>query len=144
MSVLCGVILVVLSSLSWGGQALSLLAPDRAVRWKLMEAEDDVEPTFWADVRAEALWDTFTLWTMVVAGVLLIAGHAAWPYFGLIAGGMYLYFAGRGVATRLEMRHRGMRIGTPANVRIGLIALAVWGAMAAAMIVASAVELAGR
>jgi hypothetical protein len=33
MSVLWGVIVVSLSLLSWGGQAVSLLAPARAVRW---------------------------------------------------------------------------------------------------------------
>ncbi len=29
---------------------------------------------------------------MVVAGVLLIADVHAWAYFGLVGGGMYLYF----------------------------------------------------
>ncbi|MCP4966206.1 MAG: hypothetical protein GY926_13355 [bacterium] len=67
-----------------------------------MEAEDDVEPTFWADIRAEALWDAMTLWVMAAAGVLLIADAAAWPYFGLVGGGMYLYFGGRGISAHLS------------------------------------------
>lgn len=143
MNVLWGVIVVLLSLLSWGGQALSLLAPASAVRWKLMEAEDNVEPTFWADVRAEALWDTLTLWTMVVAGVLLIAGVHAWVYFGLVGGGMYLYFGGRGILARAAMASRGLRIGSPQNVRLGYIFSVAWAAMALVTIVAAIVSIEG-
>ena len=143
MSVLWGVIVVLLSLLSWGGQALSLLAPASAVRWKLMEAEDNVEPTFWADVRAEALWDTLTLWTMVVAGVLLIAGVHAWVYFGLVGGGMYLYFGGRGILARAAMVRRGLRIGSPENVRLGYVFSAVWAVMALVTIGAAIVSVEG-
>jgi len=143
MSFLWGAVVVLLSLLSWGGQALSWLAPTIAVRWKLMEAEDDVEPTFWADVRAEALWDTLTLWTMVVAGVLLIADVNAWAYFGLVGGGMYLYFGGRGILARATMARRGLRIGSPQNVRLGYIFSAVWAAMAILSIVAAVVSIEG-
>ena len=143
MSVLWGVIVVLLSLLSWGGQALSLLAPASAVRLKLMEAEDDVEPTFWADVRAEALWDTLTLWTMVAGGVLLIVDVHAWAYFGLVGGGMYLYFGGRGILARVAMVRRGLRIGSPQNVRLGYVFNVVWVAMALITIVAAIVSIEG-
>lgn len=141
MQVLWGVVVVLLSLLGWGGQALSSLAPTRAVRWKVMEAEDDVEPTFWADVRGEAVWDTLTLWTMVVAGVLLIVDSAAWPYFGLVGGGMYLYFGGRGIFTRTAMMRRGLRIGAPENVRLGFVFCAIWSVMALVTIAAAAASL---
>lgn len=137
MNVLGGVVITVLALLAWGGQTISRLAPDAAARWGLAEAEEDVEPTFWADIRGEAAWDAVTLWTLVVAGVLLIADQPAWAYFGLVGGGMYLYFAGRGILTRIEMQRRGLRIGNPASVRTGMIALAVWGVMALATIVAA-------
>ena len=136
-----GLVVTMLSLLAWGGQALSWLSPARAVRWKVMEAEDDVEPTFWADVRGEAMWDTFTLWTMAVAGVLLIAGEDAWVYFGLVGGGMYLYFGGRGILARAEMARRGLRIGSPQNVRLGYVFSAVWAAMALVTIAAAIVSI---
>ncbi len=141
MQVLWGVVVVLLSLLGWGGQAVSSLAPARAVRWKVMEAEDDVEPTFWADVRGEAAWDVLTLWTMVVAGVLLIVDSGAWPYFGLVGGGMYLYFGGRGIFTRTAMMRRGLRIGAPENVRIGFVFCAIWSVMALVTIVAAVASL---
>ena len=143
MNVVWGVVVVALSMLAWGGQALSWLAPTIAVRWKLMEAEDDVEPTFWADARAEALWDTLTLWTMAAAGALLIADVDAWAYFGLVGGGMYLYFGGRGILARAALARRGLRIGLPQSVRVGVSVLTVWAVMALVTIVAAIVSIEG-
>jgi hypothetical protein len=139
-----GVAVTALSLLCWGGQVVAVLAPRRAARLGLIEDEAEVEPAFWADARGEALWDIATLWSMMVAGVLLVVGAEAWAYFGLIGGGTYLYFAGRGIVVRLTMASRGLRIGTPENVRVGLIALAIWGAMAAITIAAAVVDLARR
>jgi len=141
MSIVWGVVVVALSLLAWAGQTVSFFAPSTAMRWKLMEAEADVDPSFWADIRAEALWDTITLWVMAVAGILLIADAAAWPYFGLVGGGMYLYFGGRGISTRVTMTRRGLRIGTAGSVRIGIIFLAVWAVMALITIVAAVIAL---
>ncbi len=102
MNVIWGIVIVILSLLAWGGQTPAWFAPSTAVRWQLMEAEGDVEPTFWADIRAEAFWDAMTLWVMVAAGVLLIVDAAAWPYLGLVGAGMYLYFGGRGISARVS------------------------------------------
>jgi hypothetical protein len=141
MMVLFGIVVVALSLLCWLGQTISWFAPAKAVELSLMEAEEAVDPAFFADVRGEAGWDAMTLWTMVVAGTLMLFDQAAWPYFGLVGGGMYAYFAGRGILVRMAMRRRGLRIGSAANVRVGLTFLAIWGAMAVVVIVASINEL---
>lgn len=127
MHILAGVALILLALLCWGGQSVSWLAPDTAARWSLTEAEHEVEPVYWADIRGEALWDAMTLWTLLVAGLLLAADVSAWAYFGLVGGGMYVYFAGRGITTRMAMQHRGFRIGTAADVRAAFVMLSVWG-----------------
>ncbi len=144
MATVWGVVVTVLSSLCWGGQLVSFFAPEVAARWGLTEDEGEVEPAFWADARGEALWDALTLWIMAVAGVLLIVGHDAWAYFGLAGGGAYGYFAGRGIVVRLAMRGRGLRIGSARTVRVGLVALAVWGAMATVTIAAAITALASK
>ncbi len=72
MDVVWGIVVLVSSLLGWGGQTVSWFAPATAVRLALTEAEEDVESVYWADIRGEALWDLLTLWTMVVAGLLLI------------------------------------------------------------------------
>ena len=141
MGILWGLVVVALSLLCWGGQVISWFAPATAVRLTLMEAEDTVEPTYFADVRGEALWDTLTLWTMLVAGVLLTLDVSAWAYFGLVGGGMYVYFAGRGIVTRRAMQQRGYRVGVAQNVKLGYLFLAVWGVMGCITIVAAVVAL---
>lgn len=141
MGVLWGVVVVALSLLCWGGQVISWFAPATAVRLTLMESEATVEPTYFADVRGEALWDTLSLWTMPVAGILLIAGNSAWAYFGLVGGGMYVYFAGRGIVTRRAMQQRGYRVGAAQNVKIGYLFLSVWGVMGLITVAAAVVAL---
>ena len=130
-----------LSLLAWGGQIVSWLAPDLAIRLNLMEPKNSVEPTYWADIRGEAPFDFITLWTMVVAGVLLVLDNSAWAYFGLVGGGMYVYFAGRGIFTRAAMQRRGFRVGNPANLKLGYALLVVWGLMGLIMIAAAVIAL---
>ena len=142
MELIWGLVIVALGLLAWGGQTLSWLAPATAARLSLADSEDNVDPLFWADGRGEAIWDAFTLWTLPLAGVLLIAGHESWAWLGLVGGGMYLYFGGRGILARLEMRRRGQRIGEPADVRLGLMALAVWGVAGLVTIIAAFTTLA--
>lgn len=127
MELLWGLVIVVLGLLAWGGQTLSWFAPATAARLGLADAEGSVDAVFWADGRGEALWDALTLWTLPLAGVLLIGGHDAWAWLGLFAAGMYVYFAGRGIFTRVTMQRRGLRIGTPQNVKVVFTFLTVWG-----------------
>lgn len=141
MEIIWGIVVVTLSGLAWGGQAIAWLAPDTAVKLGLMEAEDEVESAYWADIRGEASWDFFTLWTMLAGGILLIVAEPAWAYFGLVGGGVYVYFAGRGIFTRVAMQRRGLRIGTPLNLRLGYGLLTVWGVMALITIIAAVMAL---
>ncbi len=141
MQVVWGTVVVVLSLLCWGGQTASWFAPKTAAKLTLTEAEGDVEPTYWVDIRGEALWDVFTLWIMLAAGVLLLADNPSWPYFGLVGGGIYLYFAGRGIVTRALMIRHGVQIGAPENVKLGFIFLGIWGVMAIVTIIAAAAAL---
>lgn len=142
MGIAWGIIIVLLGLACWGGQAVSLIAPAKAADLTITEAEVNVEPAYWADIRGEALWDVLTLWTLPVAGVLLMLDHAWWPYLGLVGGGMYVYFAGRGILTRLEMQRRGLRIGTPQNVKTAYLFLTVWGVAGLVTIIAATTALA--
>lgn len=141
MGIAWGIVVALLSLLCWGGQALSWFNPSQAANLALTEDEENVEPVYFADIRGEALWDTLSLWTMVVAGILLTVDSSAWPYFGLIGSGMYIYFAGRGIATRFALQRRGFRIGTVQNVTIGYLFLSVWGVMALVTAIAAVVAL---
>ena len=99
------------------------------------EPESDVDSTFYADVRGEAIWDAIILWTLPVAGILLILNNALWAYFGLVGGGSYLYFAGRGIAVRIAMRRREIYIGKPSTIKLFYVFLTLWGLIAMVTII---------
>lgn len=122
-----GVLIALVGSLAWLGQLLSAIRPKVAERIGLTEVEDAVDPAFHADIRGEAWWDLVTLWTLPAAGVSLAFGLDAWLPLGLIGGGIYVYFSGRGIATRVAMLRRKIRIGTKQNTRAALVFLIVWG-----------------
>jgi len=141
MNILWGIILTILSSIGYFGQVLTAFWPDTAAKLGLTEPESEVDPAFFADVRGEAFWDTAILWTLPVAGVLIILNSSIWPYFGLVGGGMYLYFAGRGIVVRKEMQRRGIRIGTDDALKVAYVFLTLWGLAAGITIIMAIVAL---
>ena len=143
MALLWGIVVLALALLAWGGQAISWLTPDTAVRLSLMESEDSVEPSFFADVKGEAMWDSFTLWTMVAAGALLLAGNTWWRYFGLVGGGMFIYFAGRGIASRRSIQQAGFSVGRPRTVTQVYAFLALCGSVGLVTVIAAVNSLEG-
>ena len=67
--------------------------------------------------------------------------EASWAYFGLVGGGMYLYFAGRGIALRVSMQRRGVRVGTPETLRTAYVASAIWGGVTLVTIALAVADL---
>ena len=127
MDIIWGILLIVFGLIAWGGQVLSALTPKIAEKLGLIEPEADVDPAFYADTRGEARWDSFTLWTLPFAGMLIILNSQLWIYFGMIGGSMYLYFAGRAIFTRLELKRKGVRIGKPELLKMYFIFVTLWG-----------------
>ena len=142
MDLFWGVILIIFTLLvCWLGQTITAFSPKLAVNLGLTEPESDVDSTFYADVRGEAIWDTMVLWTLPVAGILLILNNTLWAYFGLVGGGTYLYLAGRGIAVRLAMQRRGIRIGKPGTLKFFYVFLTIWGLIAVVTIIMAAAAL---
>jgi hypothetical protein len=142
MDLFWGVILIIFTLLvCWLGQTITAFSPKLAVKLGLTEPESDVDPAFYADVRGEAIWDTMILWTLPVAGILLILNNTLWAYFGLVGGGMYLYLAGRGIAVRLAMQRRGIRIGKPGTLKLFYVFLTLWGVIAVVTIIMAVAAL---
>jgi hypothetical protein len=127
MDIIWGILLLVFGLIAWGGQLLSAFTPVVAEKFGLMEPEADVDTAFYADVRGEARWDSLTLWALPFAGILIILNSPLWIYFGMVGGSMYLYFAGRAIITRLELKKCGVRIGKPELLKTYYIFAAVWG-----------------
>ena len=127
MDVIWGILLIVFGLIGWGGQVLSAVTPRFAEKLGLIEPEADVDPAFYADVHGEAKWDSITLWTLPFAGLLIILNNPLWSYFGMIGGSIYLYFAGRAILTRLELKNRQVRIGKPELLKTYYIFASLWG-----------------
>jgi hypothetical protein len=100
-----------------------------------------VDPVFHADSRAEAFWDALSIWPLPLAGVLLLLNHPWWPYFGLVGGGMFVYFAGRATAVRLTLHRRGIRIGNPKRLAAYYAIILFWGLLGAVTIVMAVLTL---
>ncbi|MHC4777169.1 MAG: hypothetical protein ACYTFG_01190, partial [Planctomycetota bacterium] len=108
MATAIGITVLVLTLPAWLGQVLSAFSPSLAARLGLTEPEKKVDPVFHADVRAECWWDTLTLWTLPLGALLMLLDQPSWVVFSLAGGGMYIYFAGRGILQRVVMRLRGI------------------------------------
>ncbi len=141
MNIIWGAILTIFSLLGWIGQAITAFSPKVAVKLGMTEPESEVDPTFYVDVRAESVWDTMILWTLPVAGILLMLNNSLWAYFGLVGGGMYLYFAGRGITVRLTMQRRGIRIGMTKTLAANYVFIILWGLIAVVTIIMAVAAL---
>lgn len=141
MNLIWGVILISITLKCWIGQIIIALSPKVAVKIRITEPESDVDPTFFADVRGEAIWGALSLWTLPIAGILLIINNTLWTYFGLVGGGMYLYFVGRGIASRLTMQRHGINIGKSKNLKVNYLILTLWGLIAIVTIIMAVATL---
>jgi hypothetical protein len=141
MNIIWGAILTICSLLGWLGQVITAFSPKVAVKLGMTEPESDVDPTFYVDVRGESIWDTMILWTLPVAGMLLMLNNSLWAHFGLVGGGMYLYYAGRGITVRLAMQRRGILIGKPGTLKVVYVFLSLWGLIAVVTIIMAAAAL---
>lgn len=138
-----GLLLLVIGGIAWLGQVINAVSLHTGARWGLAEARESVDPVIWIDNQGEAIWDALSLWILPCAGLLLLLGHPLWPNLGLIGAGMYLYFAGRALVQRTWMLRYGVRVGTPAYVRLvrGLMALCI---LLATVTIVLAVSALGR
>lgn len=141
MQLLWGIIVVTLSLLAWGSQFITWVAPRTGARFHFTASDDADEPSYWIDFRGEAPFASVTLWTMVVAGILMILDIEEWAYFGLVGGGMYVYFAGGAIFTRIAARRAGVPLGALPSHRMRYTLLMLWALMGLITIAAAVASL---
>ena len=141
MNLIWGSILIIFTLSGWLAQVINAYSAELAAKWGLSEPESDVDATYFVDGRGEAVWDAMSIWTLPVAGVLLILNNPSWAYFGLVGGGMYLYFAGRGIVVRVFMNRRGIRTGNPGTVKLAYAFFIASGLIGVTTIIMAAAAL---
>ena len=117
MRIVLGIICVLFGGIAWGGQVLSTINYPLAQRLGLQEKTEGTDTLHRRTEINAARWDSFVLWTLPVSGSLMLTNNHWWPYFSLIAGGIYFDVAGREVAKLLSLRGEGIRIGTPQELK---------------------------
>ena len=99
--------------LLYGGQALSVVNREMAVRLRLQDYGGDPNNLTHRLEMWTARFDLLTLWTLPTAGVLMLIDHPWWPYAAMIGGGAYIDGLGRYMFAILALREKGVWTGTP-------------------------------
>jgi len=141
MNLIWGIILVSATLKIWIGQIIISFFPKVAEKINIIEPKSGVDKTYYLDMRGSAIWDSISLWTLPLAGILLILNNNLWTYFGLIGGSMYLYFVGRAIASNLKLHRNEINIGRSNKLKVKYMILSIWGIIALVTIFMAVVDL---
>lgn len=113
-------ILCLVGWLLYVGQLISALNFSLAQRLGLQESPDSADLLLshvevWA-----ARWDLVWLWTLPMAGILMLINHWLWPYAALIGGGAFVDAGGREAAKILGLRGHGVHTGSQSEHRLAM------------------------
>jgi hypothetical protein len=125
MRIVLGLFFVCFGLFGWVGQLISGFHYSLAQKLGLQEKSEGTDPLFRLAELNTARWDAVVLWTLPVAGILMLLNHPWWPYVALVAGGIHLDAGGRELAKSLSLRGSGVSIGTPKDWKIAKIFLSV-------------------
>ena len=134
MELVIGIGTLVVGTIAWVGQCLAFFTPALAERLGVLERESDMDPILYLiETRAMGAADALLAWTLPCGALLMLLGHPYWPFFGLVGGGVFLYFSVLIVLARVVLRRRGLRAGSPSAVRAAYLFGGLWLVSALAM-----------
>ncbi|KPK10365.1 MAG: hypothetical protein AMJ68_09415 [Acidithiobacillales bacterium SG8_45] len=138
MTTFIGITVVLIGLIAWVGQSLAFAAPNVAVKLGLLESKNEMDETLYIiEARALGLNDLLLAWTLPLSGLLMLLNNPLWPYLGLVGGGIYLYFSGMVILSRIYLGKAGKKIGSPSNIKAVYVFGAVWAIAATTMIAMS-------
>ncbi len=142
LTTVLGILVIVLGLICWLGQALVVFAPRVAVMLGLNEREEDLDRSMYLFERlSQGIMDVLLAWMLPAAALMMLLGNTHWPILALVGGGVYLYFPGVFIITRIVLKRNGMKIGRPASVVSAYIFGALWMLSAICMILLAVAEL---
>ena len=141
MLIASGIVFVLFGLVGVVGQLISTVNFELAQKLGLQEKDAETEPLFRRLELNTARWDLFVIWTLPLAGVLMLIDHSGWPYLSLVAGGVHVDTAGREAAKLLGLKAQGIRIGADKEVRLALFFFGVMAAIGVWAIVYGLVSL---
>ena len=127
MITLIGIIVIVVGLLVYIGQSLSFLAPDIATKIGLNDPEEEMDQSLYIiETKANGLSDILLTWTLPLSGLLMIFDHKTWPLLALVGSGIYIYFALLTIFSRIFLKRRGKKVGSPSSEKAAYIFSAIW------------------
>ncbi len=130
MQTALGIIAAVVGVAGLVGQLLSALSTKLAPQQLTQSELSGSDRLYRRLERDSARWDLLVIWTLPVAGVLMLLDHSWWPFVALVACGACAASGGREFAKMLAFRNEGVRIGEDGEIRLALIFLGLWGSVA--------------
>ena len=135
MEITIGIVVIIVGLIGWIGQSLAVFALPTAVKLGVFEPEEDVERGMWLIERfSQGVMDVLLTWMLPLAGMLMILDHILWPILALIGGGVYLYFPGVFIITRIVLKKRGLKIGSRSAELTAYVFGSIWIISAVTMI----------
>ena len=138
-----GIVVIVVGLLVWIGQSLSFIAPDIATKIGLNNPEDEMDQSLYIiETKANGLSDILLTWILPLSGFLMIFDHKTWPFLALIGSGIYFYFALLTIFSRIFLKKRGKKVGSPSSEKAAYVFSAIWILSSITMIVLATQKLA--
>ncbi len=142
MTTVFALIVIALGLICWIGQTLVLFTPDIAVKLGVGEAEEDIDRSMYLFERfSQGIMDILLTWMLPVAALMMLLGIKQWAVLALVGAGVYLYFPGVFVITRVVLKRDGRKVGNPASELTAYVLGALWFLSAIGMIYLALLEL---
>lgn len=109
MTIALGLLALIVGTVGVVGQMVSAVDFRLAQRLGFQEQDEGTDPLYRRLELNTARWDVFVIWTLPVAGILMLLDHPWWPFAALLAGGITLDAGGREVVKILGARAAGVR-----------------------------------
>ncbi len=142
MTITIGFFVIIAGLICWVGQSLSFISPNIALKLGLLEPPEEMDNTFYTiEAKALSLNDMLLTWTLPLSRFLMLFKHPLWPYLGLVGGGIFIYFAGLIILSRVFLKWRGKKVGRPSAEKAAYVFGVVWILASILMIVLASIEL---
>jgi hypothetical protein len=120
MRVPLGIVALIVGLVGFFGQLISAIDFRLAQRLGLQEKDEGTDRLYRHLELNTARVDLLVLWTIILAGVLMIVDHSWWPWVALVAGGVHVDAGIREIGKIRGLVAEGVRVGTPVEARLGI------------------------
>ena len=142
MTTAIGIFVIIVGAICWVGQSLSLLFPGLAVKLGMLEPKEEMDDTFYIiDAKVLGANDMALTWILPVSAVMMLLDLPYWPVFALIGSGIFIYFSGYIILSRLFLRRAGKKVGSKSSQVTGYVFGLLWIIASIGMSVLSIIKI---